>query len=134
MKSLIRTYQMKISFTLVMWCVPLLLFPHQVAELLGEQHGIIIALLRLLGWAYLALCVGYYVGLVEAKKGVFIKAPVLAGIVSNGGASILIFVTLYQYISMTTQMALGVFLLTSGVGAAYVALQLVMHWQRHQQA
>ena len=41
---------------------------------------------RMLGWAYLALCVGYAFGLQASLKGGILPGPVWAGIVSNGGA------------------------------------------------
>ena len=41
---------------------------------------------RLLGCAYLALCVGYALGLRASLNGVRAPGPIWAGIVSNGGA------------------------------------------------
>lgn len=43
---------------------------------------------RLLGWAYLALCVGYGFGLQASLQGKRLKGPIWMGIVSNGGACI----------------------------------------------
>ena len=41
---------------------------------------------RLLGWAYLALCVGYYFGLRASLSGARLMGPIWVGLVSNGGA------------------------------------------------
>ena len=41
---------------------------------------------RMLGWAYLALCVGYYFGLKASLEGRRLMGPIWVGIVSNGGA------------------------------------------------
>ena len=41
---------------------------------------------RMLGWAYLALCVGYWFGLQAALQGRRAMGPIWVGILSNGGA------------------------------------------------
>ena len=46
--------------------------------------------LRLLGWAYVALLVGYGFGLRASLDGRRATGPIWMGIVSNGGASILL--------------------------------------------
>lgn len=43
-------------------------------------------ILRMLGWAYLALCVGYSFGLKASLRGEREMGPIWVGIVSNGGA------------------------------------------------
>ena len=43
--------------------------------------------LRMLGWAYLALCVGYGFGLQASLNGKRLMGPIWVGIISNGGAS-----------------------------------------------
>ena len=42
--------------------------------------------LRMLGWAYFALCIGYAFGLKDARVGVLNPGPIWMGIFSNGGA------------------------------------------------
>ena len=42
----------------------------------------------MLGWAYLALCVGYGFGLRAALAGQRLMGPIWTGIVSNGGACV----------------------------------------------
>lgn len=41
---------------------------------------------RMLGWAYLSLCVGYAFGLQASLEGKRLMGPIWVGIVSNGGA------------------------------------------------
>ena len=113
MNALSKVYIFKILATIVVWCVPLLLFPsswliRHVGLVLpsdGNENDddddmataksssytpsneVTIMVLRLLGWAYLALCVGYGFGLYSSIKYHRIEiAPVVVGIVSNGGA------------------------------------------------
>ena len=43
---------------------------------------------RMLGWAYLALCVGYAFGLRASLQGKLLLGPIWVGVVSNGGACI----------------------------------------------
>ncbi|MEM1112245.1 MAG: hypothetical protein AAGI11_10090 [Pseudomonadota bacterium] len=45
---------------------------------------------RMLGWAYLALCVGYAFGLSASLQGERLRGPIWVGIVSNGGACLLL--------------------------------------------
>ena len=86
MKNLSRVYVFKIAATLIFWCVPLLLFPQQLLSAVGFPTQDSYMFVRMLGWAYLALCVGYYVGLRGALKGELIMGPIYVGICSNGGA------------------------------------------------
>ena len=98
MNGLAVVYTFKIIATLVVWCIPLLLFPGSVLEQIGlpSQEETSYMFLRMLGWAYLALCVGYGLGLQDAlvehdsslqdAKKPILEGPVLVGLVSNGGA------------------------------------------------
>jgi hypothetical protein len=85
-RALVRVYQLKIGATLLLWCVPLLLFPASVLEAIGLPAQATPVFLRLLGWAYLSLCVGYGFGLQAALRGEVAPGPLWVGIVSNGGA------------------------------------------------
>ena len=40
---------------------------------------------RMLGWAYLALCVGYYFALKASQHGKRLMGPIWVGMASNGG-------------------------------------------------
>ena len=85
-RSLVRVYQVKIAATLLLWCVPLLLVPFSVLEAIGFPGQTTPVFLRLLGCAYLSLCVGYGFGLQAARRGEIAPGPLWVGIVSNGGA------------------------------------------------
>ena len=86
MNSLALVFIFKIAATVVFWCLPLLLLPAAVLESLGfpPQPGYLFV--RLLGWAYLALCIGYAFGLRAALQGQRAAGPIWVGIASNGGA------------------------------------------------
>lgn len=83
--GLIWVYRFKIAATITFWCLPLLLFPKQLLEVIGFPEQPTYMFVRMLGWAYLALCVGYYMGLKAAINGERILAPKYVGIYSNGG-------------------------------------------------
>ena len=86
MSHLSKVLIFKIAGTVMIWCIPLLLFPAQLLEAAGfpAQPGYMFV--RMLGWAYLALCVGYWFGLRASLAGRRLMAPIWVGIVSNGGA------------------------------------------------
>ena len=90
MSGLSVTFIVKIVATLVFWCVPLLFFPNDVLAMLGFPEQPTYVFVRLLGWAYLALCVGYAFGLRASLRGERLAGPIWVGIVSNGGASALL--------------------------------------------
>ncbi|MBX2847426.1 MAG: hypothetical protein KTR16_03845 [Acidiferrobacterales bacterium] len=90
MNNLSKVLVFKIVGTLLLWCVPLLLFPAALLESLGFPEQDTYMFVRLLGWAYLALCVGYYFALRAALKNKRLMGPIWVGIVSNGGASVLL--------------------------------------------
>ena len=76
----------KIAATVVVWCVPLILFPASWLQAAGLPWPANDQFIRMLGWAYLALCVGYGFGLRESLQGRAAVGPIWMGIVSNGGA------------------------------------------------
>lgn len=76
----------KIAATVIVWCVPLILFPAAWLEAAGLPWPDNDQFIRMLGWAYLALCVGYGFGLIESLQGRVAPGPIWMGIVSNGGA------------------------------------------------
>lgn len=84
--ALVNVLYFKITATVLFWCVPFLTFPPFAIEFLGfppQDHWMFI---RMLGWAYLALCVGYWFALLEAKRGRRLLGALWMGVVSNGGA------------------------------------------------
>ena len=86
MSSLSRVLTFKIAATVIAWCVPLILFPASLLESIGFPRQDSYLFVRLLGWAYLALCVGYGFALRAALDGRRLMGPIWVGIVSNGGA------------------------------------------------
>jgi hypothetical protein len=80
----------KIAATVLMWCVPMLLFPPVVLTVLGLPDQSSYLFIRLLGWAYLSLCVGYGFAYQAARRGEVMPGPIWMGLVSNGGASVLL--------------------------------------------
>lgn len=86
MSNLSKVLIFKISGTMILWCVPLLLLPGYVLESIGFPHQENYMFIRMLGWAYLALCFGYYFALKASLNGKRLMGPIWVGIVSNGGA------------------------------------------------
>jgi hypothetical protein len=90
MQAISRVFIVKIGFTVFAWCIPLLLFPSSLLQQLGFPLPTPTIFLRLLGMAYAALLVGYVFGLRSALQGNYPAGAVWAGIVSNGGAFLLL--------------------------------------------
>lgn len=86
MNNLARVFTFKIVATIVFWCLPLILLPSSALEAAGFPKQDTYQFARMLGWAYLALCVGYAFGLASALQGKRALGPIWVGIVSNGGA------------------------------------------------
>lgn len=93
MLHLEQIIKLKITLTIVLWCLPSLFFPPVLFESLGFPPVFEAQVfLRLLGAAYLALLTGYSLGLRKLKRGGDITDVVWVGIVSNGLASAVLFV------------------------------------------
>lgn len=90
MKWLQRVLLVKIVFTAVFWCAPLLFFPEAAARWLGIPAPRPALFARLLGAAFGALLVGYVNGLRDSRRGLDVKRVVLVGAVSNGLAFLLL--------------------------------------------
>lgn len=86
MSHLSKVFIVKIGATVLFWCIPLILFPSSLLEAVGFPPQPSYMFVRMLGWAYLALCVGYAFGLKASLAGQFALGPIWVGIVSNGGA------------------------------------------------
>ena len=86
MSKLSKALIFKIFGTVVLWCLPLLLFPASLLESMGFPKQDSYMFVRMLGWAYLALCVGYYFALKASLDGKRLMGPIYVGLVSNGGA------------------------------------------------
>ncbi len=81
---------LKIVVTTLLWFGPLLLFPIPLLEKMGFPTCPSTNFLRLLGMAYGALLVSYVFGLVDTLHGRYPRSTVWTGIVSNGGAFLLL--------------------------------------------
>lgn len=90
MKGLVYVLQFKIVGTLFAWCIPLILLPTEWVLAAGFPESVTGLIPKLLGWAYLALLVGYSHGLKAAMEGKTDQATVNIGIVSNLGAGIIL--------------------------------------------
>lgn len=86
MSHLSKVLLFKILGTVCLWCLPLLLLPASLLEQIGFPKQGSYMFVRMLGWAYLALCVGYYFALKASLEGKRLMGPIYVGIVSNGGA------------------------------------------------
>ena len=86
MNALAWVFSVKIVLTIVVWCVPLLMLPTSLLREWGFTTMAAVLVVRLLGWAYLVLCIGYAFGLRAARNGRRLVGPIWVGIVSNGGA------------------------------------------------
>ena len=98
MNNLSKVFVFKIAVTIFIWCVPLILFPQFLLDAIGFPEQNSYMFVRMLGWAYVALCVGYGFGLSASLKGKRAMGPIWVGIGSNGGACIYL---LYYGISGT---------------------------------
>jgi hypothetical protein len=88
MNRLSQVFVFKIAATALFWCAPLILFPAGFLEVVGLPAQPSYLFVRLLGWAYLALCVGYAFGLRESLQGKRPSGAVWMGIASNASACI----------------------------------------------
>ena len=87
LRLLERTLVSKIVLTTVLWAVPFLFFSREALEpLMGVVPEPLFSL-RLLGWCYVALIVGYGAGLLEVRAGRMPWGVVAMGLVSNGGGA-----------------------------------------------
>ncbi|OFZ13027.1 MAG: hypothetical protein A2X86_09395 [Bdellovibrionales bacterium GWA2_49_15] len=86
MNTLSKIFIIKISATLIFWCLPLILMPASMLESAGLINLQSIMFARMLGWAYLALCLCYFFGLKSSLKGDRAMGPIWVGIMSNAGA------------------------------------------------
>ena len=90
MSCLSKLLIFKIAFTVVFACIPLLFLPIGVLRDLGFEAPSPSLFLRLLGMAYLALVMDYGFGLRDSLQGRYPCSTVWVGIVSNGGAALLL--------------------------------------------
>lgn len=90
MQKLAGVILVKMILTLA-WVASLLLFPSSLQNQLGlPPAGEQAIFIRLLGMAYAALLVGYAFGYFAIQGGTYPRGVVWTGIVSNGGACMLL--------------------------------------------
>ena len=87
----------KIIYTAAFWSLPLLVCPRRAAKLLGIPAPQPILFAHLLGAAFLALLVGYVLGLRDLANGKEAGNTVWVGIVSNGVAFALLLIFAGQW-------------------------------------
>ena len=87
---LTHVLEVKVAVTLLLWAGPLLLAPPALFTSLGLTPPDPPYVAHLLGAAYLALCVGYVGGWIEARRGRYPRGAVQMGVVSNGLACLLL--------------------------------------------
>ena len=90
MNPLSQVLILKIALAIVVWGIPLLLVPTNLLVSLGFEFAEPTLFLRLLGMAYTALVVSYAFGLQSSLRGDYPAGVVWTGIVSNGGAFLLL--------------------------------------------
>ena len=127
-KPLEITLIAKITLTALLWCLPLIFFPSRLYDWLGFTIGPVI-FVRLLGFAYLALLVGYVLACRDVVAGVYPANTILVGLVSNLGACLVLcwgaligqwsergwLAQLYMWVSLAATGAISLSLYTCGI-------------------
>jgi hypothetical protein len=90
MKPLAWIFIVKIVITMLLWCTPFLFLPESTLAGIGIPEPINIVFIRLLAMSYIALVVGYIFGLKSTLSGGYPIEIIWIGIVSNGGACLLL--------------------------------------------
>lgn len=130
MKGLKRLLIRKIVITAVFLCAPLLLFPQSFFIDFGITNESML-FLRLLGFAYLALLVGYYGGMRTIDDGENPVSVIYMGLVSNGfaGFTFLIFGLMERWAHLSLWLQIYLWVIT--IGAFYMTFQLLRVAMRH---
>lgn len=93
MTRLSLLFGIKIAFTVLVVAIPFVLLPSdRLTDVMGSEITNP-TIYRLYGVATVALLVGYGFAIPAAQSGSFPTGPVAMGIVSNGGASVLLWAT-----------------------------------------
>lgn len=108
----------KIAFTALFAALPMLLLPGASVQARIGVDAAALPYIRLYGWALIALLTGYASGIFAAEAGVMPWGIVVMGLVSNGGAALLM---LTPYARLRSAGMAAVFgLIALGLGAALV--------------
>lgn len=106
----------KIAFTALFAALPMLLLPGASVQARIGVDAAALPYIRLYGWALIALLTGYASGIFAAEAGVMPWGIVVMGLVSNGGAALLM---LTPYARLQSASMAAVFgLIALGLGAA----------------
>jgi hypothetical protein len=89
--SLKTLLYIKIGITVAFWAIPLLLFPPGFYAVLGMPSPEPLLFIRLLGATFVALVVGYWMGLKSLAAGESVLPVLNMGITSNGLAFCILF-------------------------------------------
>ncbi|MGH8104866.1 MAG: hypothetical protein ACREO1_14160 [Arenimonas sp.] len=125
MKALSRILIVKIVLTSLVWCIPLLFFPVAWLKMLGFPVPEPALFLRLLGMAYLALVIGYGFGLRDALRNTYPHAVICVGVLSNGGACVLLAIAAASHVWDDWGMIAKTIMRGSLFGTAAITLGLV---------
>jgi hypothetical protein len=130
MKGLRGLLIRKIAITGIFWCVPLLAFPSAWFVALGMPAPEPLLFVRLLGAAYLALLVGYYMGLKGITSGASPMPVINMGLASNGLACLVLiyFGATSSWSSWST--GAQVFMWLSALGALGITFSLLKFRKR----
>lgn len=124
-RGLIITFKIKVVVTILIWCIPFLTFSKRLFQMLGlfdsSFSGIYI---RLLGNAALALVFVYILGIRKLYRGEKPASAIIAGIVSNGGTSIILFIYSLSGIWKPETLFSSIMILGSAVITFFIALSL----------
>jgi hypothetical protein len=120
----------KIYITGLFWCFPLLAFPRSWFLALGMPVPEPLLFARLLGAAYLALLVAYYLGMRGLSAGESPAAVIYTGMTSNGLAGLLLLYFGATGAWSTWSGAAQIFMWASTLGALAITLRLLRFWQR----
>lgn len=121
-----RVLQVKLGITLVLWALPCLLLPPAGFRLVGLPLGgsvPALVLVRLLGGAYVALCVGYALAIVDPDANAGMR---LIGIASNGLASAILWIFIFRGTLVALPFRGKAYLVLSAVLTAGLAVALVL--------
>ncbi|NUM40713.1 MAG: hypothetical protein HUU45_03660 [Leptospiraceae bacterium] len=119
----------KIVLTFFFWALPLLLFPDSLIQALGLPIVSPKYFSQLLGFAYLSLTIGYVYALQLIRKNIFPEGIVIMGVISNFGASLILFYNAIT-LSFANLSSFGSFfmyfsILATGVIACSLLIELI---------
>jgi cation transport ATPase len=130
-KALSTVLLIKILFTLIFWCIPLLFFPSSLFIRIGIPEPQPILFIRLLGLAYLALTLGYILGFKALRQNRNVQSNdvrnvVLVGLVSNGSASMILFISGSLGVWSEWSNLAQIFMWSSAIVTAFITLGLFL--------